>query len=367
MNENLYDLIVIGGGSAGLGVGFRAAMRGLKVLLLEKHVLGGKASGASLRIMHGGFRYLQTLNIPRVMESARAQAELLETFPDLISPLRCVMPLTKFGFKSKYPVKAALTFYSLLSHAAGGRGHEGRIFSAQEVAEQIPILAGRAPAGALLWTDALLNDPDELSKVLSAAIVRRGGEVRERTGVTSVVRVPRGFQVLTESYSFIAKRVVNAAGAWIESVRPQGDVLPHYPHWCRAFNLIVSRALHPEYGIASQSSDGRLYFTVPRGHGGVIGTEYLPLNPLTVDHGVSEEEAITFLSRYNEACPGAQLTIRDVTGIEHGILPTTESDPYSLRGSTILNSINGYVEILTTKYTTFLAQADDVIRELKIV
>ncbi|MBN8551177.1 MAG: FAD-dependent oxidoreductase, partial [Deltaproteobacteria bacterium] len=101
------DIAVIGGGISGLGVALEAALNGFEVALFEKGPLASATSANSLRIMHGGIRYLQQMNLPRVMESVRAQAELLADFPDIVRPLPCVMPLTSGGLKSAVPMKVA--------------------------------------------------------------------------------------------------------------------------------------------------------------------------------------------------------------------------------------------------------------------
>ena len=55
----LYDLIVVGGGCNGTGIARDAAMRGLKVCLLEKNDFAAGTTGASSGMIHGGPRYLQ--------------------------------------------------------------------------------------------------------------------------------------------------------------------------------------------------------------------------------------------------------------------------------------------------------------------
>ena len=64
-----YDLIIVGGGIYGVMLAFEASRRGLKSLLLERSDFGGATTFNSLRILHGGFRYLQTMDIHRFRES----------------------------------------------------------------------------------------------------------------------------------------------------------------------------------------------------------------------------------------------------------------------------------------------------------
>ncbi|HHY85990.1 MAG TPA: FAD-dependent oxidoreductase, partial [Verrucomicrobia bacterium] len=69
--RNTYDVIVIGGGILGCCHALEAAKRGLSVLLLERDDFGGATSWSSHRIIHGGLRYVQSLDFPRQLESIR--------------------------------------------------------------------------------------------------------------------------------------------------------------------------------------------------------------------------------------------------------------------------------------------------------
>ena len=115
-NRTEYDLVVLGGGIAGLGVAWEATLRGLKVLLLERDRFGAATSANSLRIIHGGLRYLQSLSLKRVLVSSREQYHLLKSNPNHISLLKCLMPLKGSGMRSSWPVAAALSFHSSLAH-----------------------------------------------------------------------------------------------------------------------------------------------------------------------------------------------------------------------------------------------------------
>ena len=55
-----YDVIVIGGGITGAGVARDCAMRGLKVLLVEKYDLTNGATGRNHGLLHSGARYAVT-------------------------------------------------------------------------------------------------------------------------------------------------------------------------------------------------------------------------------------------------------------------------------------------------------------------
>jgi glycerol-3-phosphate dehydrogenase len=82
-----YDLLVIGGGIYGFCVARDAILRGLSVCLVEKGDFGHATSFNTLRIIHGGFRYLQSLDILKARQSFREQMVLMKIAPHLVHPL----------------------------------------------------------------------------------------------------------------------------------------------------------------------------------------------------------------------------------------------------------------------------------------
>ena len=75
--EDIFDLLVIGGGINGAGIARDAAGRGLKVLLVEKDDLGSHTSSASTKLVHGGLRYLEHFEFRLVRESLIERERLL--------------------------------------------------------------------------------------------------------------------------------------------------------------------------------------------------------------------------------------------------------------------------------------------------
>jgi glycerol-3-phosphate dehydrogenase len=112
-----FDLAVIGGGVVGLCLAFEAARAGRSVVLLEREAdLAQRTSANWFRILHGGLRYLQSLDLVRHRESVRARQEWLRVFPDLVEPLPCLMPLTGRGLKRPALFQAAFALDAALAH-----------------------------------------------------------------------------------------------------------------------------------------------------------------------------------------------------------------------------------------------------------
>src|SRR3954463_900451 len=93
LTDHTFDLLIVGGGIYGLTIAYDAAQRGLSVALIERDDFGAGISFNHLRTIHGGLRYLQTLDIRRARESARERATLARIAPHALRPLPFVLPL----------------------------------------------------------------------------------------------------------------------------------------------------------------------------------------------------------------------------------------------------------------------------------
>ena len=99
--EKPFDLLIIGGGIYGATLAWMASSAGLTTALIEKGDFGEATSANTQKIIHGGMRYLQSLDLSRVMESVRERKRMLQLAPHLIDPLRCIMPIFGYGIKNR--------------------------------------------------------------------------------------------------------------------------------------------------------------------------------------------------------------------------------------------------------------------------
>src|ERR1051325_9323727 len=110
-----FDVIVIGAGINGAGIARDAAMRGLKVLLIDKGDIGNGTTSASTRLIHGGLRYLEHFEFGLVRESLRARESLWRIAPHLVRPLAITIPIYKQSKRGPLMIRAGMIFYDLLS------------------------------------------------------------------------------------------------------------------------------------------------------------------------------------------------------------------------------------------------------------
>ncbi|MBX7137171.1 MAG: FAD-dependent oxidoreductase [Oligoflexia bacterium] len=369
--ERHYELAILGGGIAGLGAAHEAAKRGYRAVVLERGAFCGATSSNSLRIIHGGFRYLQSLNFPRVLQSMQDQLELCRWAPHLVKPIKCVLTLDRFGLKSPLPVALAAWLYGGLKRLRPGLAGENRVISAAEVAKEIPLLAGAAPNGALLWTDALLNDLHKFHDFICGRLTALGVQLVDQCAVTAVRRQPEDFVVECrrggEPHNISARYVINTLGPWINSLEKQGLVPGRTPFWCKAYNLVIKKQLDAQYILGRASSKGRLFFAVPRGSASALGTWYVPLKEPLAEAAVHKDDLVDFVAALNQTFPKAALNFSEIEHVDLGVLPchSNHAEP-KLLGSEVITADRGYVEVLSTKYTTFLSQGRKAVQALKV-
>ena len=367
-----FDTIIIGGGISGLGVAREVAYAGRSTLVLESGTCGNATSNNTLRIIHGGFRYLQNLDLPRVIKSLNDQSALINEVPTAVQALPCLMPLTRFGMKSRIPVTCATLLYGTIMRANGSPLPAPHIISPEKIHSTVKTLRSKAPHGALCWYDGVMTDPGAITRYLMTQITTAGGTIREATPVERIAGRNNTFTVHTANgVTFGARCVVNTLGPWLDTVQAPSELAGFRPKWCKGFNLIIKQQLDPTYGIGVQSADGRLFFCVPRGTGTAIGTWYLPHADISVPPSVSEHEIAQFLHAFNASLPEAGITKHDIVHIDVGILPmerTSSAGPQLIAHERI-HEREGYIEVMSTKYTTFRSQgrrvADIVTKTLR--
>src|SRR5689334_14361135 len=145
----VYDLLVIGGGIQGAAVARDAALRGLRVILLERGDFASGTSSRSSKLVHGGIRYLETGQLRLVREALRERALLLALAPELVRPLPFMIPHYRGEGRSRLAVRAGLTLYAALAGRHPLAEHHD--VSASEVLALEPSLRPDGLRGASLY------------------------------------------------------------------------------------------------------------------------------------------------------------------------------------------------------------------------
>ena len=167
-----WDLLVVGGGIVGAGAFLDAASRGLRVALVEQDDIGVGTSSRSSRLIHGGLRYLEQLEIPLVREALAERARLLRLAPHLVRLEAFLFPLYGPPVITRAFYEAGVTLYDLLGSRRSGGWH--RHLGVRDTLDYAPDLQVSGLRGSLLYHDAMEDDARFTLAVVRTAQARFG-------------------------------------------------------------------------------------------------------------------------------------------------------------------------------------------------
>lgn len=263
----LFDVIVIGGGIIGCGIARDAALRGLKVALVEKHDFGSGTTAGSTRLIHGGLRYLATGDFTLVRMDMREREILLKIAPHLVKPLPFLLPLPRSLF-GRLKLRIGMYLYDWLSFDKSLPRH--RILSPEELREAEPGLDASRFHGAALFYDAQCAWPERLALENVIDAHEHGALVHNYTEVVRAIHDGGrlvGVQVkkvLTgEDGDLRGRIVVNASGPWFDRVAQRIASSPR-PRLRTTKGIHIACEPFIQHAIFLESAvDGRAVFAIP--------------------------------------------------------------------------------------------------------
>src|SRR5919201_104088 len=248
-----FDLLVVGGGIYGLTIAYDAAQRGLGVALVERDDFGSGASFNHLRTIHGGLRYLQTLDIKRARESVRERRTLARIAPHAVQPLVFALPITRSITQGKLAMRAGFLLDRLVAFGRNRgvppshRLPAGRVVSRGTAIQRFPGLRRQGLTGAAVFYDYVTVEPDRLTFAFALAAVEHGAvvanhlEALEPMVANGRVAGVRARDPLTDRRVEIEARVtVNATGSQVDRLLKPLGVTAAIP-FVKAMNLVTTR------------------------------------------------------------------------------------------------------------------------------
>jgi glycerol-3-phosphate dehydrogenase len=355
LSRHTYDLLVIGGGIYGLCVAWDAALRGLSVALVEKGDFGHATSSNSLRVIHGGLRYLQHGDIPRVRRSIQERAAFMRIAPHLVHPLPILIPTYGHSLRGKEILSLAIFINKIVgldrNYLPGTQNQllEGRVISKQECLRLFPGVCEKGLTGGAIVYDCQMSNSERLVLAFARSANQMGAELANYVEAKELiidrgrVRGIKARDILTGDELMVAARVVvNASGPWIETVFGALTGRSRRASLSKAFNLLIDRQLISDRAVgvygrnAFQDHDAilnkgsRLFFITPWHNRSLIGTAHLPYEGHPSNFEVTEAEIQCFIDEINDAYPTAALKLRDVQRVYSGLLPIVESGSVQL-------------------------------------
>ena len=395
------DILVIGGGVHGATIVHQLAKAGYRTAIVEKEDFCGATSANSLKILHGGLRYLQHLNIKRMRHSITARREMMQLAPHLVEPLACMMPLSGNGLRGKRVMQAALFLNDCIGWDRNRdlppkiRLPGGRIISKKQCLAVIPGLEMAGLQGASVWYDALAVNTERLVLEYILTALEYGAGAANYARVTGVEKtVDENYQVTIldnlsrEKYQLQTRYIVNASGPWFDQLLclPAGDAdkqkKKDTQKWALALNIVSRKKIFSDYAVALEGQSRyedkdailkrgkRLYFFVPWRGCTMIGTEYEVSERGPDRLQVRRETIQNMVDEVNGIYPPADLSYEDISFYHAGLLPMrseAEAGDIQLeKNSTVQEhgESNGsrILSVKGVKYTTAPHIAHEIVR-----
>ncbi len=367
LENDVFDVLVIGAGITGCGIARDAAMRGLRTALIDAGDIGAGTSSRSSKLVHGGLRYLAQGQMGVVREAANERRILRRLAPHL--SLTNDMVVLAESKSHMTLLKAALWTYEKMGKVDKNERHV--IWHKKQLKEKEPAVRSGKLAGAVVYPEYLTDD-SRLTLANARSAAAYGAVIVTRARAESII-MEQGKAVGAVVKSTLSsdshgadvrsRIVVNAAGPWVDLVRRFEDkAAASKLQLTKGIHLVFNRERLPFHrSIVWNSPDGRGLFAVPRGNFVYIGTtdtfyadpEYWP--EITV-------EDITYLmDSANSVISGAPLTSSDIVSLWSGLRPLLEvkgKKPSEMsRRDEVMEGTGGVLSIAGGKLTSYRSMA----------
>jgi glycerol-3-phosphate dehydrogenase len=378
LQDERFDLVVIGGGITGAGVALDAASRGYSVALVERDDFAAGTSSRSSKLVHGGLRYLQNFDLGLVREALLERALMVNLAPHIVRPLPLLVP----GFDGKRPDRltgVGLNMYDVMAREGLLRRSDDeewnpdrhRMISAEETVELIPALKARNPTSAYLFYDCQTDDVRLVLTVLGEA-ERFGAVIANRCEVTGLVdREGRAAGVLCldraggGEFELRAENVVNATGVWADQIRPDeiydAEEVPRIRPSRGTHITLPAEKLPLRAGAIVPAGGGRTIFALPWLGRTLVGTTDNDYDgPL--EHVAPDERDVDYLLDACNAFFDTALDPGDLSGAYAGVRPLISTgDPKKSvdisRRAELYETSSGLLTITGGKLTTWRRMA----------
>ena len=361
-----WDLAVIGAGITGAGVARDAALRGLRVLVVDAHDVAFGTSSRSTRLVHGGVRYLEQGEIGLVYEALRERARLYATAPHLVRPARFLFPAYRDDRLGPWRLRVGLSLYDALNFYRS----PPHSYVAPEACPAVePLLRAEQLRGAVEYEDAITDDARLTLTVLQDAR-RHGADVLTHAPVESITADGPHKQLTFDSGATIhAKEVLVAAGPWSgrQLLGERGEGLLALSKGIH----IVMRSEHvpvQQPVVMQAPNQRRILFVIPWGTRTYLGTTDVPYTGDPGRCGVTEGEEEELIDLIARLLPGADLRTQNIVSAWSGVRPLVRPEK-SKGGDTaemsrrhrVVRAESGALGLVGGKLTTFRAMAEEAV------
>lgn len=387
LDDDHYDVLVIGGGVTGAGVALDAVARGYKVALVEKTDFASGTSSKSTKLVHGGIRYLSNFDFALVREALTERGILLRIAPYLVHPVPFVLPMykgdrhpvglpftTPRGIGLGFVMNVGLWFYDLLAGRLNVKRH--RHLSRERVLKLAPTLVTQGLKEGFVYYDAQTHDA-RLTLAVMRTAAQFGATIVNYAEVTSFV-MDQGKAVGAhvhdrlndQQLTVYARHIVNATGVFAEEIEAlTGDTPQFQVEPSKGVHLVLSRddlQLGDNAIVLPETDDRRILFIVPWETRAIYGTTDTGTGDL--NHPAANRDDIAYLLEHLNRYLSVSLTEEDIISTYAGYRPllkprqnSEHSSAKLSRTHAVFQGHSGVVTIVGGKLTTYRRMAQDTV------
>jgi len=369
--DKRYDAIIIGGGVNGCGVARDLALRGAKILLLDKGDLSKGTSWASSGMIHGGIRYLLS-DVHTTHKSCKDSGYIQNIGKHMIFRIPLIMPKLKGsglkGLINYEGANALFSFYDKFQPLKGGKPHVR--LTAEEAKRLEPMLSDKVEAA--VSTDEWGIDVPRLCVMNAVDAGLHGADIKTWTEVVSINKDSdeKNITGVTIRDTITCKKstvnssiVVNCAGPWVPKVaKMAGLEVKLRP--AKGIHLILDRRIS-NMGIIVEAIDGRSIFIIPHENISIIGTTdddyYGDLDNIRV----SEDEIEYCLQAIESVLPDIRKAriIKTIAGLRPTLYETSKYEDDLTRDHSLIDhqheGLTGFITLAGGKLAAYRVMAEE--------
>lgn len=379
LEEESFDLLVIGAGITGAGIARDAVIRGLKVALIEKDDIAAGTSSQSSKLLHGGVRYLEQWAFGLVRESIRERDKLAENAAHLARPLPFIFPIYDQDKYGPMLINMGMWLYSAFAMFRSDRRHT--MLSVEELKSREPNLMVDGIRGATLYYDCMTDDGRlTLENALDAR--DRGAVVVTRMSATEVIKNGEKVEGVlakdelnpgSEAFPIQAKVTVSATGPWTDKLlsdfklQKENRLRP-----TKGVHIVVDKTRLPaRHSVVMRSTDDkRVLFTIPWGERTVIGTTDTDDQDGPDACRATGSDVDYLIRAARHYFPEFNLTRKDVISTWAGLRPLLRADgvdPSAVSREHEIHEVTpGLIAIFGGKLTTYRMMAEEVVDKAEL-
>jgi glycerol-3-phosphate dehydrogenase len=364
-----WDVLVIGGGATGLGAAVEAASRGYRTLLIERIDFAKGTSSRSTKLVHGGVRYLEQLNITLVLDALRERGHMLQNAPHLVHDLSFVVPaysyltLPYYGFGLK-------VYERLSGKLSFGRS---KFLSRARTVELLPEIVVENLRGGVLYHDGQFDDA-RYAVTLMRTLQDLGGTainyvkavgLLQRNGKTAGVKAQDSEG--GAEFDLPAKVVINATGARTEDILKMDRSLEgHLLTVSQGTHFVLPHSFLPGKValMIPKTADGRVLFAIPWQGSTIVGTTDEPVERAADEPralGVEKKFLLDHITRYFGRKPAAAEILSVWSGQRPLVRSGSGKSSQLSRDHRVVVSESGLVTVTGGKWTTYRRMGQDAI------